>query len=88
MPPLPTGGYSDLHVLDLATMTWTELASSVLGSWPSSRYGHGFTSACGKIYVHGGVEGIGGGDGTGAGVCLFECNYVIFVFLRKHNSMN
>ncbi len=66
--PLPlTGGYSDLHMLDLATMAWKEMAGYVLGIWPSSRFGHGFTFAWGKIYVHGGTEGSSGGDGTGAG---------------------
>ncbi len=55
-------------MLDLASMTWKEMAGYVLGSWPSSRFGHGFTSLRGKIYVHGGTEGFGGSDdGTGAG---------------------
>jgi hypothetical protein len=48
------GTLKDFLMLDLANMTWTDLSTSVLGNSPSSRYGHGFTSAGGKIYVQGG----------------------------------
>ncbi len=46
----------DLFMFDLANMTWTRLAAA---NAPSARYGHGFTSAGGKLYVHGGY-GAGG----------------------------
>ncbi len=55
-PPFPTpfpGLLNDLHSLDPANMTWTKL-SAARGSPPAARAGHGFTSAGGKLYVHGG----------------------------------
>ncbi len=45
--------FDDLHAFDLVNMTWTNL--SVAGTQPSARYSHGFTSAGGKLYVHGGT---------------------------------
>jgi hypothetical protein len=42
-----------------ATMTWFDLSGNALGTPPTPRYGHGFTSARGKLYVHGGYSGTG-----------------------------
>jgi hypothetical protein len=42
-------------------MTWTMLIAANDASRPSARTGHGFTSAGGMLYVHGG-EGIEGGS--------------------------
>jgi hypothetical protein len=37
-------------------MTWYDLSSYTLaGIPPQARYGHGFTSTGGKLYVHGGT---------------------------------
>ncbi len=46
----------DLHWFDPATKTWSRLTASNDDSRPSARFFHGFTSAGGKIYVHGGVS--------------------------------
>jgi hypothetical protein len=55
-----TGSLDDLHSFHLATKVWTQLnAAEVSGAWPTARYMHGFTSAGGCLYVHGG-EGIDG----------------------------
>ncbi len=53
LPVSPSAGeLDDLHSFDPATMTWTLLAAA---NGPSSRARHGFTSAGGKLYVHGGT---------------------------------
>ncbi len=44
----------DLHAFDPATMTWTLLSAADDAGRPSARYAHGFTSAGGLLYVHGG----------------------------------
>ena len=44
----------DLHSFDPATMTWTLLSAADDARRPSARAGHGFTSAGGLLYVHGG----------------------------------
>ncbi len=60
-PPLSAGPLDDLHSFDPATMTWTLLsAADFADSHPSARYSHGFTSAGGRLYVHGGY-----GNGRG-----------------------
>ena len=46
---------NDLHVYDPAEMAWTDLSFPVSGTPPSPRQAHGFTSASGKLYVHGGL---------------------------------
>ena len=48
--------FSDLYSFDLANMTWTLLSANKDSTWPSARWDHGFTSAGGKLYVHGGVS--------------------------------
>ena len=47
----------DLYSFDPVAKVWTSLASEVRGLSPQARHSHGFTSAEGKIYVHGGVYG-------------------------------
>ncbi len=50
----PSPGYlDDLYSFDLANLTWTRLAATAVPR-PSARNFHGFTSAGGKLYVHGG----------------------------------
>ncbi len=45
----------DLHSFNLTTKVWTQLnAAEVGGALPEARYLHGFTSAGGCLYVHGG----------------------------------
>ncbi len=51
----------DIHSFDPANMTWTRLSAADDASRPSARAGHGFTSAGGKLYVHGGVFITGSG---------------------------
>jgi hypothetical protein len=57
----------DLHSFDLANMKWTLISALNDESKPSARYGHGFTSAGGLLYVHGGMSGSHGPEG------LVEC---------------
>ncbi len=44
----------DLHEFNIDAKVWTDLSSPVLGTKPTARDGHGFASAGGKLYVHGG----------------------------------
>jgi N-acetylneuraminic acid mutarotase len=46
---------NDLRCFDPVTQVWTNLSETVGGTPPQARIGHGFTSAGGKLYVHGGV---------------------------------
>jgi hypothetical protein len=56
LPPLPSAGnFDDLHSFDPATMIWTLLSAADDASRPSARRSHGFTSAGGLLYVHGGI---------------------------------
>ncbi len=48
------GLINDLHVYDSVNIRWTELTDAVFGTLPDPRDGHGFTTAGGKLYVHGG----------------------------------
>ncbi len=54
---------NDLHVFDPATMTWALLSAANDTGRPSARYDHGFTSAGGRLYVHGGYGITDSGDG-------------------------
>ncbi len=57
LTPFPTpsaGRLDDLHAFDPATMNWTLLSAALDAPRPSARERHGFTSAGGKLYVHGG----------------------------------
>ena len=49
------GGHllDDLHSFDPAAKVWTDLSAPAGGTAPTARYGHGFTSADRKLYVHG-----------------------------------
>ena len=60
-PPFRSAGtlLQDLHVYDPAAMAWTDLSATASGTPPSARMYHGFTSAGGKLYVHGGYDGSG-----------------------------
>ena len=62
----PTGDLQDLLVYDPAAMAWTDLSASASGTPPSSRQSHGFTSAGGKLYVHGGLGDSGEYQDRGA----------------------
>ena len=62
----PTGDLQDLLVYDPAAMAWTDLSASASGTPPSSRQSHGFTSAGGGLYVHGGLGDTGECRGGGA----------------------
>ena len=53
-PSLRAGYFGDLHVYDPAAMAWTNLSAAASGTPPSPRAYHGFTSAGGLLYVHGG----------------------------------
>jgi hypothetical protein len=59
--------YNDLHTFDLSTRVWTLLSPT---ADISARYGHGFTSAAGRLYVHGGA---GWDDRDGQGDADDEC---------------
>ncbi len=60
--PSRSGYLADLHEYDPTTEAWTDLSVPLSGTAPSFRYFHGFASAGGKLYVHGGrgVSGEGG----------------------------
>ena len=68
LPPLkhPSAGrpLNDLHSFDPATMTWTLLSPANDAGRPSARANHGFTSAGGRLYVHGGYGDAGEADLT------------------------
>ncbi len=51
---MSAGYLDDLYAFDPATMTWTLLSAAGGDGRPSARSGHGFTSAGGLLYVHGG----------------------------------
>ena len=53
-PPRAGAYLGDLHVYDPAAMAWTNLSAAASGTPPSPRAYHGFTSAGGLLYVHGG----------------------------------
>jgi hypothetical protein len=58
-PATPSAGYlDDLYSFDPVTMTWT-LLSTAKTNRPPARYCHGFTSAGGRLYLHGGYNGSG-----------------------------
>jgi hypothetical protein len=49
-------------VYDPAAGAWTDLSAALSGTPPSLRRYHGFTSAGGKLYVHGGYDDSGESD--------------------------
>jgi hypothetical protein len=50
-----------LNVLDTSKHRWSDLSGTIHGEQPTPRYSHGFTSAGGKLYLHGGI----GNEGSG-----------------------
>ena len=56
LTPPSAGDLDDLHAFDPATMNWTLLSAALDAPRPLARVGHGFTSAGGKLYVHGGYS--------------------------------
>ena len=54
-PPPSTGPLNDLHEYDPATWAWEDLSAATSGAPPSVGGWHGFASAGGKLYVHGGA---------------------------------
>ena len=50
------GSLSDLSSFDPIVEVWTDLSAQIKGSAPTAREGHGFASADGKLYVHGGLD--------------------------------
>jgi hypothetical protein len=66
--PSCAGLLKDLHVYDPASEAWTDLSAALSGTPPSPRAGHGFTSAGGKLYVHGSGASGEGGAGRAEGV--------------------
>ncbi len=67
LSPVSAASLDDLHAFDPATMTWTLLSAA---DRPSASYDHGFTSAGGRLYVHGGYHDSDYIDGE-AGVKIF-----------------
>jgi hypothetical protein len=55
LPPPLAGYLNDLHSFDTTNMTWTLLSAAADSVWPA-RSGHGFASAGGRLYVHGGCN--------------------------------
>ena len=56
------GDSHDLWIFDIDASEWTSL-STALGTPPSARDSHGFTSAGGKLYVFGGWDNYGACSG-------------------------
>ncbi len=50
-------GLSDLHRLNLSTLTWIDLTPIVQGTSPKPRGGHSFTAVNGRLFVFGGTKG-------------------------------
>ncbi len=63
VPGLAEGLFDDLHSFDPATMVWTPLfankSTAKDSGWPAARAWHGFASAGGMLYVHGGYSKLG-----------------------------
>ncbi len=76
-PPLSAGLLDDLLSFDPANMTWTLLSAADHAIPPSARYWHGFTSAGGRLYVHGGLEDSGKAGGVGHGLDAMCGNRVL-----------
>jgi hypothetical protein len=55
--------FDDLHSFDPDTMAWTQLSANGSAAndsvWPAARYWHGFASAGGLLFVHGGKSQLG-----------------------------
>ncbi len=55
------GFLNGLFSFDPTTMVWRLLSAAANSTHPSSRSSHGFMSASGKLYVHGGYSSISAG---------------------------
>jgi hypothetical protein len=55
-PVTIAAGLNDFHAYNPATLTWFDLSDNALGTPPTVRHRHGFTSAGGKLYLHGGIN--------------------------------
>ncbi len=61
----------DLHAFNLSAMAWTDISAAAgSGTPPSGRFGHGFTSEEGRLYVHGGYTFDATGSGPECGCLL------------------
>ena len=69
---------ADLFLYDPATLAWTDLSALSSGDPPSPRAGHGFASAGGKLYVHGGIDGSGEAGAGTVGFLLLPCSLWTF----------
>ncbi|XP_058861580.1 rab9 effector protein with kelch motifs-like isoform X2 [Acipenser ruthenus] len=52
---IPNGSFSDSHIIDLATLTWSQ--PDTQGKAPSPRHGHVIVAVGLKLYIHGGLAG-------------------------------
>ncbi len=57
------GYLNDVLVFDPALMKWTDLTQEIVGTPPSPRYQHGFSSAGSKLYLQGGFGITARGEG-------------------------
>jgi hypothetical protein len=53
---------NDLYVYDPVEGAWTNLTEAASGTQPSKRTDPGFTSVGGRLYLHGGYEGVEGSN--------------------------
>nr|KAF6315257.1 Rab9 effector protein with kelch motifs [Myotis myotis] len=51
----PNRSFSDVHTMDLDTLTWSQ--PETLGKPPSPRHGHVMVAAGTKLFIHGGLAG-------------------------------
>ncbi|XP_073872680.1 rab9 effector protein with kelch motifs isoform X6 [Macaca fascicularis] len=51
----PNRSFSDVHAMDLETLTWSQ--PETLGNPPSPRHGHVMVAAGTKLFIHGGLAG-------------------------------
>ena len=63
-------------------MNWTNLSNPLSGI-PPARYAHGFTSAGGKLYVHGGLDASGAGNLIGGRMYLEDSKALSNVLWKK-----
>ncbi len=76
------GDLGDLHSYDIAAHKWTDLSNISNGVSPSPRWGHGFATAGGRLYLHGGWAQ---GQRLVGGVCEF---FVVCTRLSKSSLSN
>jgi hypothetical protein len=90
--PLSAVLIDDLHSFDPATMTWTLLSAANDTGRPSARFSHGFTSAGGRLYVHGGIgpKASGANEGGVIGEAriapCFKGSAVVIIFAHNSND--